>query len=128
MNKCLLFRSDDGLTPVHIAAAWGRIEILELLLSCGGDPEARDIDQKTPFDYAKEEGFIECLNLLKSYLIPFSPTKQEKQDCTSTNLVLGKYKLLHNFLIQTYLYLLITYLLFSIEHFYFLSLHYYLNV
>ncbi|KAJ8976543.1 hypothetical protein NQ317_017951, partial [Molorchus minor] len=32
--------SDDGLTPVHIAAAWGRLEILTLLLASGGDPEA----------------------------------------------------------------------------------------
>lgn len=31
-------RSADGLTPVHLAAIWGRCTILEVLLKFGGDP------------------------------------------------------------------------------------------
>lgn len=35
-------RSAEGLTPVHVAAAWGCHGALELLLSRGGDPTLRD--------------------------------------------------------------------------------------
>lgn len=31
-------RSADGLTPVHLAAIWGRCSVLEILLKFGGDP------------------------------------------------------------------------------------------
>lgn len=31
-------RSADGLTPVHLAAIWGRCTVLEILLKFGGDP------------------------------------------------------------------------------------------
>ncbi|XP_066249378.1 ankyrin repeat and LEM domain-containing protein 1-like [Euwallacea similis] len=83
-------RSDDGLTPIHIAAAWGRSEFLELLLKNGGDPEVGDVTRKTPFHYAAEEGFTDCLNLLKAYL----PTKREfirrDEDNNNCCLVLDK--------------------------------------
>lgn len=53
---------------MHIAAAWGKTEILKLLLRNGGDPVARDINGKTPRHYASAEEFTECLDLLDSYL------------------------------------------------------------
>ncbi|CAG9839599.1 unnamed protein product [Diabrotica balteata] len=80
--------SDDGLTPVHIAAAWGRMEILEMLLKFGGDPESRDSNWMTPIHYATKESYLDCLDLLKSYL----PSKydvlynMEKEDCFQYNL------------------------------------------
>ncbi|XP_074037159.1 uncharacterized protein [Leptinotarsa decemlineata] len=75
-------RSDDGLTPVHIAAAWGRLEVLQLLLSCGGDPEARDSNYMTPFHYAKKENFVDCLELLKSHFVNKTHfIQREKEDC-----------------------------------------------
>ncbi|XP_060522645.1 ankyrin repeat and LEM domain-containing protein 1-like [Cylas formicarius] len=60
--------SEDGLTPLHIAAAWGRADLLRMLLCCGGDPKVRDVNFKTPIHYACEGGFSDCINLLKSYL------------------------------------------------------------
>lgn len=47
--------NDDGVTPVHIAAIWGRVDNLKLLLGCGGDPYVRDLDGLTAFDYAARE-------------------------------------------------------------------------
>ncbi|KAG6458471.1 hypothetical protein O3G_MSEX010894 [Manduca sexta] len=47
--------NDDGLTPVHIAVIWGRVDNLKLLLGCGGDPSRRDLDGLSAFDYAVKE-------------------------------------------------------------------------
>lgn len=47
--------TEDGVTPVHIAAIWGRVENIKLLLGCGGDPERRDWDNLSAFDYAARE-------------------------------------------------------------------------
>lgn len=95
---CILkffFRSDDGLTPVHIAAAWGRTEILSLLLASGGDPEARDTNYMTPLHYARKEDFVECLNLLRSYLpVKNEILKKEREDCENVNFILGESSLI----------------------------------
>ncbi|XP_038211578.1 ankyrin repeat and LEM domain-containing protein 1-like [Zerene cesonia] len=47
--------NDDGVTPVHIAAIWGRVDNLKLLIGCGGDPYQRDLDGFSAFDYAVRE-------------------------------------------------------------------------
>lgn len=47
--------NEDGVTPVHIAAIWGRLDNLKLLIGCGGDPARRDIDGHSAFDYATRE-------------------------------------------------------------------------
>ncbi|KAL0869660.1 hypothetical protein ABMA27_005907 [Loxostege sticticalis] len=47
--------NDDGVTPVHIAAIWGRVDNLKLLIGCGGDPSRCDLDGLTAFDYAARE-------------------------------------------------------------------------
>ncbi|XP_072943052.1 uncharacterized protein [Epargyreus clarus] len=47
--------NDDGVTPVHIAAIWGRVENLKLLIGCGGDASRRDMDGYSAFDYAARE-------------------------------------------------------------------------
>lgn len=41
-------------TPLHIAAACGHPELLEMLLQARADPCARDRDGQTPVDVAKE--------------------------------------------------------------------------
>lgn len=74
-------KSDDGLTPLHIAAAWGRPEILQILLSCGGDPEVQDSNYMTPIDYARKGEFPECVYLLKSYIPVISLLEKEKEGC-----------------------------------------------
>ncbi|XP_063367094.1 ankyrin repeat and LEM domain-containing protein 1-like [Cydia amplana] len=47
--------TDDGVTPVHIAAIWGRVQNLKLLLGCGGDPSRLDLDGHSAFAYAARE-------------------------------------------------------------------------
>lgn len=49
------FSTEDGITPVHIAAIWGRADNIKLLIGCGGDPSRRDFDNMTAFDYAARE-------------------------------------------------------------------------
>ncbi|KRZ70558.1 Ankyrin repeat and LEM domain-containing protein 1, partial [Trichinella papuae] len=57
-------RNSDGLTPVHIAAAWGRFDNLKLLLLNGGDPLIADNDSFTALDMAIEEQFWPCVKLI----------------------------------------------------------------
>ncbi|EFA06702.1 ankyrin repeat and LEM domain-containing protein 1 [Tribolium castaneum] len=84
-------QADDGLTPIHIAAAWGRYDILKLLLDCGGDPEIRDTNNKTAFHYALEEGFVKCYNLLKLYVADKADVLfKEKEDCKNYDFKLDK--------------------------------------
>ncbi|XP_049876839.1 ankyrin repeat and LEM domain-containing protein 1-like [Pectinophora gossypiella] len=45
----------EGITPLHIAAIWGRLDNLKLLIGCGGDPSCRDFDGHSAFDYAARE-------------------------------------------------------------------------
>ncbi|XP_036149939.1 uncharacterized protein LOC105829089 isoform X2 [Monomorium pharaonis] len=60
-------RSNDGMTPVHVAAAWGRINILQLLLANGGDPLCLDNDGRSPFHYAFEGKYFKAVTLLANY-------------------------------------------------------------
>ncbi|CAB3251197.1 unnamed protein product [Arctia plantaginis] len=56
--------NDDGVTPVHIAAIWGRVDNLKLLIGCGGDPSRRDYDGHSAFDYATREEQWEVFDYL----------------------------------------------------------------
>ncbi|CAK1553005.1 unnamed protein product [Leptosia nina] len=58
--------NDDGLSPVHIAAIWGRVENIKLLIGCGGDPSKRDIDGISAFDYAAQEQQWEVYDYLRN--------------------------------------------------------------
>ncbi|XP_043497706.1 spindle assembly checkpoint component MAD1-like [Polistes fuscatus] len=60
-------KSVDGLTPVHVAAAWGRIRILELLLANGGDPLQLDDEGRSPFHYAFDGKYYKIITLLGNY-------------------------------------------------------------
>ncbi|KAK3907109.1 Ankyrin repeat and LEM domain-containing protein 1 [Frankliniella fusca] len=61
-------RSEDGLTPVHVAAVWGRTNLLMLLLSCGGDPWLRDFEHGyTPLHFALKEKQWETALILQKY-------------------------------------------------------------
>ncbi|KAF5274038.1 hypothetical protein FQR65_LT04436 [Abscondita terminalis] len=57
-------QTDDGLTPLHIAAAWGRMEIVQLLLHFGADYDIRDANFLTPTDYALRHKYFEIAQLL----------------------------------------------------------------
>ena len=46
-------KTTDGLTPVHVAAMWGRTECLKLLIDRGGDPYEEDNDGLNALDLAR---------------------------------------------------------------------------
>ncbi|KAJ8029469.1 Ankyrin repeat and LEM domain-containing protein 1 [Holothuria leucospilota] len=58
-------RSVEGLTPVHVAATWGRFQALQLLLANGGDPSLKDEDDQTALSLAKSTEKWDCISLLQ---------------------------------------------------------------
>ena len=51
-------RASVGYTPLHRAAAGGRADVVEFLLSVGANAKARDKNGDTPFDVAKLLGTL----------------------------------------------------------------------
>ena len=47
-------QNDWGMTPLHIAAKFGNLANIKLLLDKGADGTILDAKEKTPFDYAKK--------------------------------------------------------------------------
>ncbi len=54
-------RQHGGYTPMHSAANRGDLEILDLLLERGADPDAAAEDGRRPIDFAREERVKEYL-------------------------------------------------------------------
>ena len=69
----LTCRSTEGLTPVHVAACWGRFQALEVLLWNGGDPSVEDEEGKTPITMADANSHWDCIDLLEKWM--------RSQDC-----------------------------------------------
>jgi ankyrin repeat protein len=59
-------REPDGLTPLHLAAAYGHVQTMQHLLAAGADPQARDKFGRTPLLTAVREGEPEALRLILS--------------------------------------------------------------
>ncbi|XP_031328120.1 ankyrin repeat and LEM domain-containing protein 1-like isoform X2 [Photinus pyralis] len=57
-------KSEDGLTPLHIASAWGRLKIVELLIHFGANYEIRDNNYQTPLNYAVEHQHADVAKFL----------------------------------------------------------------
>ena len=55
---------DSGSQPIHFAAYSGCVELIELLLAKGADPEARDLLGRTPRHHARERDHTEALTAL----------------------------------------------------------------
>ncbi len=53
------------MTPVLIAAAYGRYQALCLLLDMGGDPTVIDDSGKNAMEYARDSSSWDCISLLK---------------------------------------------------------------
>jgi ankyrin repeat protein len=64
-------KSGNGLTPLHIAASYGRKAIAELLLEHGADINAKSDDGKTPLQVAKDEGHQDVVKLLSHPFLLF---------------------------------------------------------
>ncbi|XP_011164810.1 uncharacterized protein LOC105199405 [Solenopsis invicta] len=79
-------RSNEGMTPVHVAAAWGRINILQLLLANGGDPLYLDNDGHSPFHYAFEGKYFKAVTMLANHC----ENAQDEDDKPKYNMVLDK--------------------------------------
>lgn len=55
----------DGITPLHLAAANGRLEVVRQLLDAGADLEARDGEfNETPAEWAAHYGHREVVDLI----------------------------------------------------------------
>ena len=50
-----------------MAAAWGRVKVLELLLINGGDPLCLDDDGRSPFHYAFDGKYYKAIVILGKY-------------------------------------------------------------
>lgn len=74
------------MTPVHVAAAWGRLNILQLLLANGGDPLCLDNDGHSPFHFAFDGKYFKALTLLSDYCLTF----QNEDNKPKFNIALGK--------------------------------------
>lgn len=53
------------MTPLHVAAVWGRINVVKMLIEYGGDVFSLDDDGKTPLDYADEQNHSSVAKYLK---------------------------------------------------------------
>ncbi|CAK8692828.1 unnamed protein product [Clavelina lepadiformis] len=58
------FHSERGNTPLHVAAKAGQAYQIELLVTYGADPAARDTNRLTPEDLARAEGHNEIADRL----------------------------------------------------------------
>ena len=84
-----LYSSVDKITPVHVAAAWGRNKILELLLANGGDPLFLDGECCSPFQYAFQGKHYESVDVLTKYCL--SELSSDKSDDPKFKMELGEW-------------------------------------
>ncbi|XP_072044926.1 uncharacterized protein [Amphiura filiformis] len=74
-------RSTEGMTPVLIAAAYGRYRALCLLLDMGGDPTMTDDAGKDALEYARDSESWDCINILKE---PWQRQEPEEFDMSDS--------------------------------------------
>ncbi|XP_041073393.1 ankyrin repeat and SOCS box protein 3 isoform X3 [Carcharodon carcharias] len=59
-------RDDYGITPLFLAAQYGKLESLRVLLQHGSNVNCQAFDKATPLFIAAQEGHTECVELLLS--------------------------------------------------------------
>jgi ankyrin repeat protein len=57
-------KNANGVTPLHIAAFRGNLEVLNVLLKANADPNAVDDEGSTPLHQAVASGHIDCVKAL----------------------------------------------------------------
>ncbi|XP_046801366.1 uncharacterized protein LOC111686697 [Lucilia cuprina] len=77
-------RSEDNMTPLHVAAMYGREEIVRLLLEHGAELEVYDNDRKTPVLYAIDECNFEVVQIMKDHIFL---KKYEKKKANNTTIL-----------------------------------------
>ena len=60
-------KDEKGATPLHLAAAWDRKEVAELLIDNGADVNAKNEDGETPLDWANWRSHAETADLLRKH-------------------------------------------------------------
>lgn len=61
-------KSSEGVTPIHVAASWGFLSTLKLLVLHGGDPWLEDQDGCNAWDLALQKNQWNILKYLASYM------------------------------------------------------------
>jgi len=76
-------KSADGVTPVHVSASWGFSNILNALVSHGGDPWAEDQEGFNAWDLALQKNQWMILKYLASYMEqePVEPVAETSVQC-----------------------------------------------
>ena len=57
----------DSYTALHVAAQFGRVEVVRVLLEHGANVDAEDEDSKTAFELASDRGYNEIMKLLSEH-------------------------------------------------------------
>ena len=57
----------SGITAIHVAALYGRLEIVKFLASVTENPNAPGPNGVTPSDLAKQKNHLKIVNFLKNY-------------------------------------------------------------
>ncbi|ALC38782.1 CG8679 [Drosophila busckii] len=76
-------RCEGNMTALHIAAIYGRVELVRLLLQHGASADLIDDENKLPVHYAIEECHFEVLQLLRDHIcLEQKQKKQQEQQLT----------------------------------------------
>ncbi|QLH43873.1 MAG: ankyrin repeat domain-containing protein [Coxiellaceae bacterium] len=59
---------EDGLTPLHFAAAYNAVNIASVLIAAGAKVNVKNDYDETPLDIARLSDYTELVNLLINYV------------------------------------------------------------
>ena len=76
---------------MHIASAWGKLALLQLLLASGGNPITQDNEGLTPLDYATKEEHWHIVELLQDAARSATPELSDDISDNECSLELGVY-------------------------------------
>lgn len=81
-------KTPTGLSPLHIAAMWGRYQTINVLLDNGAELAVKDQDDMSPLDYAEEAEMnrTQCIDALTRYRLNCKRRLGEFKTKTRVNL------------------------------------------
>ncbi|XP_030555533.1 uncharacterized protein LOC115758879 [Drosophila novamexicana] len=77
-------RCDGNMTALHIAAIYGRVELVRLLLEHGARPDIEDDEHKLAVHYAIDECHFEVLQLMRDHILREKQAQKQKQQQHAT--------------------------------------------